>query len=84
VTLAQNEGYARFESDPLPAAPAVAVAFAALSGSRRRVADLLYPGGAFPNVPLGSPDDFQFEQGAHRLCYRARAGAESVLTGASS
>jgi hypothetical protein len=35
------------------------------------VADLLFPGGAFSDVPLGSAEDFRLEQGAHRLCYRA-------------
>jgi hypothetical protein len=72
IVLSANEGFLRWESAPLPRAPRVALGFAAISGERGQ-AEMVADGASLLTFPLDAEGDFDREQGAYRLCYRAEA-----------
>jgi 4-amino-4-deoxy-L-arabinose transferase-like glycosyltransferase len=70
ITLGSNEGETRWESAPLPAAPEVALGWAAYSGNRGQ-GELRVAGRRVLDVPLGRRDDFETAAPPYRLCHRA-------------
>jgi 4-amino-4-deoxy-L-arabinose transferase-like glycosyltransferase len=70
VSLGSNEGEIRWESAPLPAAPEVAVGWAAYSGNRGQ-GELRAAGRRLMDVPFGRRDDFEVSAPPYRLCHRA-------------
>jgi hypothetical protein len=83
LTLGSSEGSLLWESAPLPAAPGprrVALGFSAYSGKRGR-AEIDAGGRRVLAFPLGSEADFDVEEGADRLCYRAEAPRQDKAYG---
>ena len=67
ITIAQNEGFAEWETTPAPRSPAT-FAWAAWSGSRGE-AELEKDGLPLLRFPLGATWNFTVEGGGYRLCH---------------
>jgi hypothetical protein len=85
ITLGSNEGETRWESAPVPAAPEVALGWAAWSGNRGQ-GELRVAGRRVLDVPLGRRDDFEVAAPPYRLCHRAEPSPDKpygrwLLTG---
>jgi 4-amino-4-deoxy-L-arabinose transferase-like glycosyltransferase len=80
VTLGSNEGEIRWESAPVPQAPAVALGWAAYSGNRGQ-GELRVAGQRLLEIPLGRRDDFEVSSGPYRLCHRAEAARQDKAYG---
>ncbi len=70
MSLGANEGEILWESAPLPAAPEVALGWAAYSGNRGQ-GELRADGRRLLDVPFGRGEDFEVLAPPFRLCHRA-------------
>jgi 4-amino-4-deoxy-L-arabinose transferase-like glycosyltransferase len=80
VTLAQNQGWTRWQSAPAPAAR-TAFGFHAYTGTHG-VATLSIAGQKALEVPLDATGDYEVETGPYRLCRRARRERGNMAYGA--
>jgi hypothetical protein len=80
VTLAQNQGWTRWQSAPAPAVR-TAFGFHAYTGTHG-VATLSVAGQKAIEMPLDATGDYEVEAGPYRLCRRARGERGNMAYGA--